>query len=463
MDSRSPLYLAVFLGAAIANGQGADSTAVKTSGTPKIRRLEIDSVPAGFPVGFCLLTAGDRQHVAYYDAQRRMTVASRRLDSDEWTYTRLPSKVGWDSHNYIRMTLDDDGHIHLSGNMHCVPLIYFRTTRPGDASSLVRVVTMVGPEENRCTYPAFLRGPKNELIFHYRTGGSGRGNEIYNVYDLKTRTWRRLLDKPLTDGRGKMNAYMHGPLKGPDGRYHLAWVWRDTPDCATNHDLSYARSPDLRNRETIDGKPVQLPITIDDKRLIVDPVPPGGGIINGCVKIGFDAKNQVILTYHKFDAAGKTQAFAARFTGGEWLSCQISDWDYRWGFKGGGAIGRDITLGVPSDIGHGRMQLSFRHKTHGTGSFVFDAESLAPLAGNDPRRNLPNPHRKPKPRIPAELARPASPFPGMAVKWANDIGKPSKPGVVYRLRWETLPPNRDRPRRGKLPSPGKLELIELKF
>ena len=27
---------------------------------------------------------------------------------------------------------DDDGQIHLCGNMHCVPLIYFRTEKPGD-------------------------------------------------------------------------------------------------------------------------------------------------------------------------------------------------------------------------------------------------------------------------------------------------------------------------------------------
>jgi len=452
MDSRSPLYLAVFLGAAIANGQGADSTAVKTSGTPKIRRLEIDSVPAGFPVGFCLLTAGDRQHVAYYDAQRRMTVASRRLDSDEWTYTRLPSKVGWDSHNYIRMTLDDDGHIHLSGNMHCVPLIYFRTTRPGDASSLVRVVTMVGPEENRCTYPAFLRGPKNELIFHYRTGGSGRGNEIYNVYDLKTRTWRRLLDKPLTDGRGKMNAYMHGPLKGPDGRYHLAWVWRDTPDCATNHHLCYARSPDLQNWETAAGLPVRLPFTLKQSQLYVDPIPAGGGIINGCEKITFDSRQRPIISYHKSDDNGHMQIFVTRFDGTQWQSRALTNWDKRIAFGGGGAmpfIG--IRVGGLTPIAPGLFSITFRHRDYGSGRILVDEGSLRPV---DRQVTVPT-------ELPPALSKTTIAFKDIHVRRAIDLGQPADGDVKYVLQWETLPPNHDRRREPPLPPASPLTLIKL--
>jgi len=78
---------------------------------PSTRRFQIESsmdiakVPAGFPVRFCLLTSGKTQYVAYYDELRRMTVASRPLDSNKWTYQVLPSKIGWDSHNYITMAM----------------------------------------------------------------------------------------------------------------------------------------------------------------------------------------------------------------------------------------------------------------------------------------------------------------------------------------------------------------------
>ncbi|MBT7068108.1 MAG: hypothetical protein HN919_17555 [Verrucomicrobia bacterium] len=136
--------------------------------------LDIAEVPSGFPVRVCLLTAGKTQYVAYYDRLRRMTVASRPLDSNKWTYQVLPSTVGWDSHNYITMAMDDDGYLHVSGNMHCVPLIYFRTEKPGDIATLKKL-SMTGNAENRCTYPKFMRDADNRLIFHYRDGGSGRG------------------------------------------------------------------------------------------------------------------------------------------------------------------------------------------------------------------------------------------------------------------------------------------------
>ena len=84
--------------------------------------LDIDTVWAGHPVGFSLLTAPPHQYAAYYDADRRMVVAQRNLDEETWTKTVLPEKVAWDSHNYITMTLDDDGYLHLSGNMHVHPL-----------------------------------------------------------------------------------------------------------------------------------------------------------------------------------------------------------------------------------------------------------------------------------------------------------------------------------------------------
>ncbi len=57
---------------------------VASGGAVVAESLDISRVPAGFPVGFCLLTHGRRQYVAYYDEQHRMTVAFRTLDSKTW-------------------------------------------------------------------------------------------------------------------------------------------------------------------------------------------------------------------------------------------------------------------------------------------------------------------------------------------------------------------------------------------
>ena len=102
---------------------------------PQERTLEVDRVVADFPVGFSLVTAEPYQYVAYYDSAHVMTVAARRLDENQWQYQKLPSKIGWDTHNYIAMKVDREGMIHLSGNMHATPLVYFRTERPHDITS----------------------------------------------------------------------------------------------------------------------------------------------------------------------------------------------------------------------------------------------------------------------------------------------------------------------------------------
>jgi hypothetical protein len=410
------------------------------------RVLEVAPVWSGHPVGFDLVTRGDRQYVAFYDAHRHMTIADRTLPADHWQLQRLPSTLGWDSHNAVVLAIDDEGHLHVVGNMHASPLVYFRSTRPWDITSLEPVHRMVGREERRCTYPHFFRGPDGALLFTYRDGGSGNGNQLYNRYDSKAHAWRRLLDGPLTDGEGARNAYLQGPTRGPDGLYHLIWVWRETPDCATNHDMSYARSRDLVHWETSSVQALALPIRLKTGE-IIDPVPEHGGLINGCEHLGWDSLRRPVITYHKFAANGTTQAYAARLEGSRWMIRQLTDWDYRWDFQGGGSIPSEISLGAVRPAGPGKLLLDYRHVNHGSGRLILDEESLRRLETVPPGA----------PSWPRALSRLTSTVPGMQVHLLPQ----TVAGHLHVLRWETLGPNRDRPRDGPLPGPSPLQLFEI--
>jgi len=426
-----------------------------------INTLFLATVWSGHPVGFDLLTHGAYQFVAFYDAQRRMTVGQRTLGSAQWTFVRPEGRllerrkrpstvVDWDSHNYLTLAVDSDEHLHLAGNMHVDPLVYFRTTKPLDVTTLTRIDRMVGENEDRCTYPVFMAGPKGELLFRYRDGSSGNGVDFYNRYNPATQTWTRLLDKPLLDGQGKRNAYSRVPVLGPDGRYHLIWMWRDTPDCATNHDISYARSPDLVHWENCRGEPLTLPITLASDT-IVDPVPSDGGMINMTQSLGFDAKNRPLVSYHKFDADGSTQAYSARLEDGEWRLYQTSDWNYRWNFSGGGSVGAEIRLGGVRVEADGGLSQTYRPIKHGSGIWKLDEASLKPIGTYPPPPAL----------LPGELRKPTSGFPGMSVRLQTGRGEGNAFGVKYVLRWETLGPNRDRPRKD-IPPPSELKLYEVR-
>jgi hypothetical protein len=95
------------------------------------------------------------------------------------------------------MAIDDNEYLHISGNMHAVPLKYFRTTKPLDVTSFIQINNMVGDHEDKVTYPEFLRGPNNEFIFTYRDGQSGEGMNYYNIYNHEKKTWSRFFDTPL--------------------------------------------------------------------------------------------------------------------------------------------------------------------------------------------------------------------------------------------------------------------------
>jgi len=415
-----------------------------------IESLKVADVWAGHPVGFALLTHQDQQFVAFYDAERYMTVAQRTLGKTAWTLTRLPSRVGWDSHNYIAMAVDADGFLHVSGNMHVNPLVYFRSTKPLEASTLKPVAAMMGEKENRVTYPLFFRGPKGELLFTYRDGSSGNGDQLYNQYDPTTQRWKRLLSTVLTDGEGARNAYLTLPELGPDGYFHLIWIWRETPDAATCHDPSYARSKDLIHWETSGGKPQALPITLKTGD-VIDPIPEHGGAVNGLVKLGFDSQNRPVVSYTKYDTKGNSQIYCARREKTGWKVYQISAWDGRWEFGGGGSIPFDIRVDKVTVAGKGRLRLPFGSAKHGGGVWVLDEATLKPV------ETLPSP-----PGYPASLRGVKGTFPGLQVKWAGDAGKSPEAGTRYALRWETLGPNRDRPRPEPYPPASELRLYKLR-
>lgn len=404
---------------------------------------------SGHPVGFCLYTSPPYQYVGYYDAERRLVIAQRELASAQWNVQRLPTAVGWDSHNSIEIAVDQQGYVHVTGNMHVTPLIYFRTTKPHDISTFERVSEMVGRNEDRVTYPRFLRLPDGTLVFMYRDGASGRGRQFINRYDVLAKRWDRLLDQPLLDGGEEMSAYPVGPLLGPDGLWHLCWMWRDTPDCATNHDVSYARSRNLVHWETIDGVGLELPLTPRSKGVVVDPVPVGGGLINTTHRVGFDTQSRVVISYHKYDGQGRSQIYNARWENGQWLIRQVSQWDYRWAFSGRGSIGGEISAEAVQARPDGRLVQGFRHARFGSGLWVLDEDTLVPLA------TCPSPRT-----VPPELHRLEVTFSGLGVRFAGDKGVPA-PGEEFILRWETLPPNRDRPREGPLPPPSTLRLYRL--
>ncbi|TXK81458.1 BNR-4 repeat-containing protein [Paenibacillus sp. N3.4] len=418
----------------------------------KVKQV-IDVAPAfaGNPVGISWLTYGGYQYVAFYDPDRQLTVGKRDLASTTWQFYKLDEYVALDAHNYVTLAVDSAGYIHMSGNMHVNPLKYWRTEIPGDITSFVRVTSMVGTEEGNVTYPLFMKLPDGRLLFSYRNGSSGNGNQLINVYDTTSKTWSRFLAAPMFDGESLRSAYTSATRLGADGKFHIGWVWRDTPGAETNSKLSYMESADLQNWTTSSGQPLQLPITYSTSE-VVDPVESKSGILNN-VKMGFDSANNPILTYIKFDGDGDTQIYSSRRNTVGWQTYQMTDWIGRWDFNGGGSLPNVISMGsvdyMGPEIG---LWMKFSNTSQaGNGrqyAYLLDEATLQPKA-------------QPVLIYPDEVGAVQSAIPGMKVNLIEDYSQFQSNGKVFLLRWETLDAARDIVNLNDLPKNQKLQIIEL--
>lgn len=207
-----------------------------------------------------LVTHGDVQYIAFYDPHARVVLGKRKLGTDAWALkTTAYQGNALDAHNSISIMVDGGGYLHLAWDHHNSALRYARSVSPG-ALELTGPLAMTGQDERSVSYPEFHRQPDGNLLFFYRDGGSGRGNLVINRYDTATQSWTRLHGN-LISGEGRRNAYWQSFLDA-HGTLHVSWVWRESPDVASNHDLAYARSRDGGRRwETSDGRPYTLPIT----------------------------------------------------------------------------------------------------------------------------------------------------------------------------------------------------------
>ncbi len=473
---RHTILATVYLGCGIA----AAASVAASSGILK----QIDVAPI-WSVHRCgspeLLTRDGRQYVAYYDEDRFLTIASRELEVDQWNYQRFPVQMGWQTgaHAKLSMALDRDGHIHLSCYRRQLlqapgspPMaLYYRSTAPHSINEFDRLY-MVTPEEHP-HYPTY-HSIGGTLLFNYRDGTSGRGNQLLNRYDNERRIWLRAINSPLLDGRGERSAYVHapGPLPGPDGRFHLLWLWRDTPDHATNHSLSYARTigDDLTQWESAAGVPVTPPFDANHRELLVDDTPPGGGLSNALFHINWDSKNRPIVSFHKFDENGVSQIYNARFINGGWRSVQATEWKFIWGdtYSGSGALGihDEVRFGrvEPGEAGELTQQVWNRHDKGAL--IVLDEETLIPNSVGSPRA-APQWHQtlmKPEsdfqvPPIP-DLRRAGGP---MQVNLIRDKGDSGIEGVEYYLRWEHAGTNRDREVPKPWPEPTMLRVYQIRI
>jgi hypothetical protein len=263
-----------------------------------------------------LVTFKDTQFIAYYDQNRYVVVGKRQMGTAKWQLKRTAYQGNAaDAHNSISIMVDGKGYLHMAWDHHNNPLRYCKSIVPGSLELTPRV-PMTGELEQKVSYPEFFSMPGGNLLFLYRDGGSGQGNLVMNIYDVNTGKWSRLHSN-LIDGQGQRNAYWQA-FVDVLGTIHISWVWRETPDVASNHDMCYARSSDGgKTWTTSDDKQYTIPITAATAEYACR-IPPNSELINQTSMVADAAGRPYIATYWREAGDSVPQYHLIYHTGKYW-------------------------------------------------------------------------------------------------------------------------------------------------
>lgn len=270
-----------------------------------------------------LTSNGAIQFIAYYNAESYVVIGKRNLGDTAWQLKQTQYKGNTkDAHNSISIMLDGDGFLHMAWDHHNNPLRYCKSKEPLSLE-LTDMMPMTGDAEQKLSYPEFHKMPNGDILFFYRDGGSGNGNLVINKYSIKEKKWTRLQSN-LIDGEGKRNAYWQACVDAK-GAIHISWVWRESPDVASNHDMCYAVSKDGGvSWEKSTGEQYRVPVTISSAEQVCS-IAQSSELINQTSMCADANGNPYIASYWK----GKNnvpQYHVIYKTGTEW---KVNDLGFR--------------------------------------------------------------------------------------------------------------------------------------
>lgn len=352
-------------------GCGAPAASAPSPVTVEARAIPVglgwarNSVNAVIFRGSSVASFDGVQYTAYYDPDGRVVLAKRAVSSDEWEVvrTRYSGKVD-DAHDAISLGVDGRGMLHMAWGGHNRPLLYAHAVSPGSLQ-LSDTLPMTGEHESRVTYPQFYRLADGDLLFVYRDGASGSGDTMLNRYDVEAGRWLPLAH-PLIAGEGQRNAYVNTLAVDARGGWHLSWVWRETPDVASNHDVLYAYSPDEgRSWRKSDGTEYALPIRAENAE-VAWPVPQGSELINQTSMTVDDAGHPLIATYWRDAGSEVPQYRLVWHDGSRWRMNEVGHRTQPFRLSGGGT--RRIPISRPQIFaGGGGVHLVYRDEERGPG------------------------------------------------------------------------------------------------
>ncbi|MDR3062305.1 MAG: BNR-4 repeat-containing protein [Dysgonamonadaceae bacterium] len=309
-----------------------------------------------------LVTYGNTQIMAYYNPEGYLCLAKRMTGSHLWDIKQTPFTGNVrDAHNSASIMIDGDGYLHVAWDHHGTRLRYTKSKQPLSLE-LEEKQPMDGIREDKVTYPEFYKINEGNLIFIYRDGSSGKGNLVMKKYITKDRKWLTLHEN-LIDGEGQRNAYWQA-CTDTKGTIHLSWVWRESPNVESNHDMCYARSEDGGlTWENSRGKKYVLPITVKTAEYAMK-IPQNSELINQTSMTTDEEGSPYIATYFRMQDSPVPQYHVIYLKNGKWGDLNSGFRKTPFSLKGTGT--KQIPVSRPQILAwNNELYLLFRDEERG--------------------------------------------------------------------------------------------------
>lgn len=193
-------------------------------------------------------------------------LASRAADG-AWTSGCLRLATGScanylndNGHNQPSIAVDGAGDIHVFASMHHEDWNYFRTTTPGDVTSLVEVSEELPDQGGTISYPITSVGPDGDVWLMVRTGADtqARRDGVLYHFDLETQVWQR---ETVIASATNYSVYPDDLIVDEQGQVHVLWEWHRWAAGPYRHLGSYAIwNPATQSFRDVAGGALPTPI-----------------------------------------------------------------------------------------------------------------------------------------------------------------------------------------------------------
>jgi hypothetical protein len=276
----------------------------------------------GYNGGQNYVAARGYEYASWTRSDGHPVIAQRSHRRGGWsTPTDLSGILGTqvaDGHNYTSLGVDGNGFVHVSGNMHAVPLKYCRSNS-ADSIASFSAQTMADGNIDHVTYPTFTPLPNGDLLFFYRNGFSGDGNSYLKRYSVSSGTWAQVA--MVIDGVSEgQSAYTGLLVPSQDGsKLGLSGNWRVSGSPVSNADVWFIQSADGGVTWTdVNGTAVALPMTHATSPLAY-PHAQNTGLLN-TANLDWDSSGHPHLAFLDYDASGKSNVRHVWWNGSAWLN-----------------------------------------------------------------------------------------------------------------------------------------------